>query len=516
MILIRAFLEWRIDFTFDLLYTITFAFFLFELIATSWAKTVFSSSPPYYSGYFLSFYWWLDMISLISLFPDVSWIAAGTGLDDVVQSFGGSNNNIVKAGRVLRLVRLVRLLRIYRIASERRKRKREEEELIQLVELGVLDLDDVLKQQKLNDHRGSQLGSHLSESITQKVIILILVIVIVLPLLAYTATDRSDQFAIQMVHRFNLQISQGQTQLNASMDKLLEVVVQGTDSGSNHHNYMLQLRVYPYLNSSQGAGAYYYNDLSRMDSIPSHYLHTEELQSNISSGVVVSTEGVFSKQYLSMLDSQLNILLTIFIALMMVVGAVIFTADAEKLVLLPIERMMNMVEAVAANPLAPMTFSYSHKHDSTHRQSMISVTSEQAGTVAIARRKALQSSKHKVYSHLLSLHLLVLLLLLTTHPMHACAYAGQGGRVRDEAAGDYHREGHVATARGVRRGGSGDHLPQLVHGRSQRRDRPAAPWSAGLRHLWFLRHPPLRGRLVWSSRSSWSSNGLIDCCVFSL
>ncbi len=38
---------------------------------------------------------------------------------------------------------------------------------------------------------------------------------------------------------------------------------------------------------------------------------------------------------------------------MLVSGALIFTSDAERLVLKPIERMMNMVEAVAANPLAP-------------------------------------------------------------------------------------------------------------------------------------------------------------------
>eukprot|EP00981_Chlorochromonas_danica_P001466 scaffold310_cov174-Ochromonas_danica.AAC.5 len=80
------------------------------------------------------------------------------GLDALVDSFGGANNNLVKAGRVVRLVRLVRLIRLFRIALERRKRKRLENEINQLVEYGIIAKDEALKEKLLNDHRIIQLA----------------------------------------------------------------------------------------------------------------------------------------------------------------------------------------------------------------------------------------------------------------------------------------------------------------------------------------------------------------------
>ena len=52
-----------------------------------------------------------------------------------------------------------------------------------------------------------------------------------------------------------------------------------------------------------------------------------------------------------------SILLTLFVGMMLVGFAIIFTNDTERLVIKPIERMMSMVEAVAADPLQPLNFS---------------------------------------------------------------------------------------------------------------------------------------------------------------
>jgi hypothetical protein len=54
-----------------------------------------------------------------------------------------------------------------------------------------------------------------------------------------------------------------------------------------------------------------------------------------------------------------GILLTIFVSLVMLIGTVTFTTDVETLVLKPIQRMMNMVEQVARDPLAPLFFDHS-------------------------------------------------------------------------------------------------------------------------------------------------------------
>jgi hypothetical protein len=66
-----------------------------------------------------------------------------------------------------------------------------------------------------------------------------------------------------------------------------------------------------------------------------------------------STEGVdtvtgmtVNTNQLADLNAEFSIYMTIFIGFVMVVGAFIFTTDAERLVLVPIERMMNMVRYV--------------------------------------------------------------------------------------------------------------------------------------------------------------------------
>lgn len=444
---------------FDALYTVCFALFVFELLANSWAKTTFHSWRRF-EGYLFSFYWWLDLISIVSLFFDVNWISNPTGLDQLINSFGGSNNNLVKAGRVVRLVRLVRLIRLFKIAKERRKRKREEDELIQLVELGVLDYDDVMKQKKLNEGRHSHLGEQLSDNILQKVIVLILLIIIILPLITYTQVDRSSHFAMHVLQQFNLNhhgqyaddpsilahfrvprarayrsahastgsahgsATQGDAWTNvltaiqdeaaakkqarmstmdtiadipinnATMNAMLQFIVHNTNSQSIPYNYLLQLRLQP---DAIPGEQYVYNNQERLDFIPSRYARYVLFDYfNSTTATHYETEGTFTRHYFAMLDSSLNIILTVVVGFMIVVGAILFTADAEKLVLLPIERMMNMVEAVAANPLAPITFSYSSKSRANQRSSIVSTTSEAARRVDKQKKKDMAEGDYEM------------------------------------------------------------------------------------------------------------------------
>ncbi len=51
-------------------------------------------------------------------------------------------------------------------------------------------------------------------------------------------------------------------------------------------------------------------------------------------------------------------MLTIFVALVLLIGTLVFTADAQRLVLDPIERMMSMVEEVSKDPLRPITWQH--------------------------------------------------------------------------------------------------------------------------------------------------------------
>lgn len=70
--------------------------------------------------YIYSFFFWLDIISTLSMIPDVSWI-----WNVIIGDSGGSEGaedatDIAKnsrVGRVVRIVRIVRLIRLFRIAK---------------------------------------------------------------------------------------------------------------------------------------------------------------------------------------------------------------------------------------------------------------------------------------------------------------------------------------------------------------------------------------------------------------
>lgn len=77
-------------------------------------------------NYFIGFYFWLDIISTLSLIPDIGWIWDPIiGNEDVNAQNAGQVSSIVsasrgarvgtKAGRVVRIIRLIRLIRIVKL-----------------------------------------------------------------------------------------------------------------------------------------------------------------------------------------------------------------------------------------------------------------------------------------------------------------------------------------------------------------------------------------------------------------
>jgi len=94
-----------------------------EVVASSWAV----------SGYMNSFFFWLDMVSTISMVPDCGWIwdeivnpgsTDGGGAED---GQGGSDRSgsqtatdlakTSRAGRITRVIRIIRLIRLIRIVK---------------------------------------------------------------------------------------------------------------------------------------------------------------------------------------------------------------------------------------------------------------------------------------------------------------------------------------------------------------------------------------------------------------
>ena len=97
------------DSVFFIITTVCFFLFLVEIVVGSLCR----------SPYFLTFFFWLDLISTLSMLPDIGWFW------DIVTGEGSSINasNVTqlaktsRAGRVTRIIRVIRLIRLIRIVK---------------------------------------------------------------------------------------------------------------------------------------------------------------------------------------------------------------------------------------------------------------------------------------------------------------------------------------------------------------------------------------------------------------
>ena len=120
------------DPAFYILVLICFAIFSVEIILSCYAK----------SDYIFSFFFWLDLISTVSLLLDVGWISDmlfGTSTDSITTQNQNSAQaakaaNASKVGsktariiRIIRLIRLIRIVKLYKAAEKERQRKTTED-----------------------------------------------------------------------------------------------------------------------------------------------------------------------------------------------------------------------------------------------------------------------------------------------------------------------------------------------------------------------------------------------------
>ncbi len=134
---------------------ISFVMFVVEMVLYFVAKSDFSKGIFRVKGYAFSFFFWLDLLAVLSMVPDVGWLASGGGNDGsfldslgevciptiysprlcmlqsqpyVTIAFQGTTAE--KAGRIgakssraIRMARLVRLVKLYKVTSQRSRGK---------------------------------------------------------------------------------------------------------------------------------------------------------------------------------------------------------------------------------------------------------------------------------------------------------------------------------------------------------------------------------------------------------
>ena len=90
-------------------------------------------------------------------------------------------------------------------------------------------------------------------------------------------------------------------------------------------------------------------------------------------GLTERTSVIVDKRKLSDLSAILNIAQTAFVVTILGVGALLFSKDANDLVLMPIERKIRKVKNVSLNPLASNTEDFLFHDDTTHQGTQMEV-----------------------------------------------------------------------------------------------------------------------------------------------
>jgi len=196
------------DSVFYLLTSISLILFLIELIISSIAK----------DEYFNSFFFWLDLISTLSLVTDIKPVLDFiTGASTEDESEGGELGQAedaaslarasrgarigTRAGRmtrVIRLIRLIRVVKLYKSANQaiaREEKKNEKNIVINPHELvhhsntqnEDIDYRELLAQDQVKE---SKVGKKLSDKTTKRVIVMVLVMLFSVPI--FTVTEYVD------------------------------------------------------------------------------------------------------------------------------------------------------------------------------------------------------------------------------------------------------------------------------------------------------------------------------------
>jgi hypothetical protein len=179
----------------DAFFTITvicFLLFLFEIVLSSIVV------PKYW----LSFFFWLDMMATFSMIFDIGWIMDSFNNASQANSLGSvaQSSRAARVTRIVRLVRLIRLVRIVKLykAAKMAQQKRDDAKLLKLREERGHVVKDAGKSNKLQrqktDNKESkdfdideiQLESKIAKTLSEKnqkiLIILILTTLFLTPL----------------------------------------------------------------------------------------------------------------------------------------------------------------------------------------------------------------------------------------------------------------------------------------------------------------------------------------------
>ncbi|KAF4317331.1 hypothetical protein BBO99_00006367 [Phytophthora kernoviae] len=329
-------------------YNVLFALFIFfsiELVLNVYCR------PNYFNrGRGFSFY--MDLISTLSVIPDVDWIwvqvvgtsSSGNASQAAALKAGRASRAGTKAGRIVRLVRLFRMLRILRVVK---KNKNGEVKKVEISE-------------------PSKIGKVLTEKTTRRLIVLVLIIIIVSPIIDGTVDLTQDDFQssqFERLHRYTQDYNQSGTISMLHVQNLVNEYVRDSNG------LIVQMQINNISNDDSlsknpktgwSASAYLVDnptakyrtpEITTVDNLGC-YVNDECIDCDAASGTSVCHSFVtYDISSYTRNAANMNIAKTFVVMICFAVSIFVLTKDAESMVIGPIERMMRLVTQLAENPL---------------------------------------------------------------------------------------------------------------------------------------------------------------------
>eukprot|EP01138_Halocafeteria_seosinensis_P007144 gb/GECG01007305.1/.p1 GENE.gb/GECG01007305.1/~~gb/GECG01007305.1/.p1 ORF type:complete len:1112 (+),score=118.33 gb/GECG01007305.1/:1-3336(+) len=358
------------DRTYEVLASVCFFFFLIDVAIAAWTRSYISNDAKESKrhlfccnvrGYLFSFFFWLDLLTSLSMIFDIPWIwNAVTGNADSVHSESIAE---ARAGRLARVgTRVGRIMRMMQV--------------LKLGKFYSLPVSTKYSVGAMEEMRKRQIGSRLTDLTIRRVIVLILVMLIALSLLFPREVDKSDRNAVKLLHEFNRNRPEGwESLIDITKTKLRDWNWAG-DASHFDQRRLVFLEIEP---------ADPFDSSIRVD-IPSVYntlrddFFAEELrQVRFSDAGVLNssettfvTEGWFNRRPIIVEASIFNIGLSVFILLLTVFGSLLFSVDAHRLVSSPIENMVQMAYQASQDPTKePPVFPHSRMYETKVLQNTV-------------------------------------------------------------------------------------------------------------------------------------------------
>lgn len=350
-----------VDYGFAVVSLIIFIIFVIELIICSVVK----------QGYFLQFFFFLDLLVCFSLVPDIPWIwnpiigiPSDIDLEPVslnkLQAASHAAYYAGAANRALRFVRLLRLIRIAKLFELAVKTGQQRRKLLLQRRAGVPGSAIANRGSTSSNHVSghypgeghSAVGQHLSEQTTRKVVLLVLCMLFGIPLLQPVDSNERESYTLR--------------ELNSISQNPLITQQEWANEISFIRQYYADSLLYLNVDTSASSSLNY----TYVDPSLSEFRLSEMI--GVDYG---NCQALFSRRPEQRLHSEYDVITTIMVLVLLSVGAILFNRNNHRMVIVPIERMMATIVALQQNPLAkasiassqPPQFNGSQQNMQTHR-----------------------------------------------------------------------------------------------------------------------------------------------------